>query len=236
LDQLNELSSAPLYFIIFAGIISGLAGSLHCTGMCGGLVSMVARSKVDLTSYHIGRLLGYLAISLIIPLLGITAFELKNNLYLSIASAISLGGIFIYIGLKGIFNWKLGSGLHQTIEKFNQSSFRFIFSRFKDISVLKNFSIGSMSVFLPCGLLWTVIILSLSAHNWGYTAAFIISFWLGTVPALSFASTALVKFLRPLQVKSPKLISTIFLIIGIGTISYRIYGIYGQLTGDPLCH
>ncbi|OIQ20514.1 MAG: hypothetical protein BM556_00805 [Bacteriovorax sp. MedPE-SWde] len=235
MDQLTELNNVPLYLIVFAGLITGLTGSVHCTGMCGGLVTALTRSKMGIMSYHTGRLLGYVSLGVIIPLLGIEALGIRNNQYLSMFAAASLGLTFIFIGLKSIFKWQMSFSFHKKLEGLNQSIWRTLFEKLKRKDLLRSFLGGSASVLLPCGLLWTVIILSLTATSPLTALTFIISFWVGTTPALSFAPGLIQKFLLPLQKKLPRTVPIFFILIGIITISTRVYALIAQ-TGAPACH
>lgn len=234
-DNLHELNHLPFYFIVFAGLMTGLTGSLHCTGMCGGLVTALTRSKKGILSYHIGRLLGYLSLGLIVPLLGFETLGIKDNKYLSLFAAGTLGLTFIFIGLKGIFKWKVNFSFHNKLEKLNQNIWRGLFKRFSSSDLIRSFFGGSASVLLPCGLLWTIIILALTATSPFTSLLFITSFWLGTTPALSFAPGLIQKVFLPLQRKLPKTIPLFFILIGLITISTRVYAIFNQAGGHS-CH
>lgn len=235
MDQLTELNNIPLYMIVFAGLVTGLTGSVHCTGMCGGLVTALTRSKSGILSYHIGRLLGYMTLGVVIPLLGIEALGIRDNKYLSLFAAATLGLTFIFIGLKSIFKWQLSFQFHHKLEGINQSIWRGLFAKLGKRDLLRSFLGGSASVFLPCGLLWTVIILSLTATSPLSSLAFIISFWAGTTPALSFAPGLIQKVLLPLQKRLPRTVPIFFILIGIVTISTRVYALYNQ-AGGHACH
>jgi len=236
LDQLNELSTAPLYFIIFAGLISGLAGSLHCTGMCGGLITAITKTKYDIAIYHVGRLLGYISLGVLLPLTGIKVLNLQSNKYLALIGAITLGLTFIYLGLKQVFNWKIDLKLHRILERINHKTYSVVFSTFSKSNSLKSFSVGAISVLLPCGLLWLVIILSLTASNALYSSIFILFFWFGTVPALSFAPILIKKVLSPLQNIIPRTVPLLLITIGLVTIGHRVYMVFFQATGGHSCH
>lgn len=234
-DNISQLTDLPFYLIVTFGLITGLAGSVHCTGMCGGLVMALTKDKKGILSYHIGRLVGYLSIGLIIPLMGLEAMGLRENKTLSLIAALSLGATFIFIGLKNFFNFKMSIKLHRSIERLNHNIWKGLFKYLKDFDLLRAFLGGSASALLPCGLLWTVLILSLTASSPTYSVLFIISFWLGTTPALSFAPGIIKKVLLPIEKKLPKVVPTMFIVIGLATLTSRVYGLYVQ-TGAHSCH
>lgn len=232
LDQLTDLSIHPLYFIIFAGLISGLVGSTHCIGMCGGLVVAMTKNKKGVLSYHIGRLLGYSLIGVILPLLGLRTLGLNGNKTVSIIGALIMGGLFIYIGLKNLLKWKSYTPKHAFLENLNITLWQNLYKKFRDQEILRSFFGGSASVLLPCGLLWSILILSITAANSIYSLAFIVAFWLGTMPVLTFAPEIFQKILKPLQIKLPRTIPIVLIIIGVSTIGYRVVYIYNT----HMCH
>lgn len=232
LDQLTDLSIQPLYFIIFAGIVSGLVGSTHCIGMCGGLVVAMTKNKKGILSYHLGRLTGYCLIGVILPLLGLKTLGLQGNKIVSMTGAMIMGLLFIYIGLKNLLKWKSYTPKHEFLENLNVKLWQRLYQSFKNQEIIRSYFGGSASVLLPCGLLWSVLILSISATGPVYSLVFIAAFWLGTMPVLSFAPEIFQKFLRPLQNKLPRTIPITLIIIGISTIGFRVIHIYNE----HMCH
>ena len=237
MDQLNELNHLSLYGLIILGFTTGLLGSGHCLGMCGGVVSATTKSKKEVTLYHIGRLLGYLSLGVIIPYIGIEISGIKENANIKLFSALLIGITFIIIGIQDILKTKISrSKISQKYQGLYKKAWSNIFNRFYHYSSLRSFSIGSLSALLPCGFLWVVLIMSLTTSNLFYAAAFIFSFWLGTTPALSFAPLLIRKFISPLNKKIPSLIPSTFILLGVVTISYRLYNFYFIVEKGASCH
>ena len=58
------------HFFPWVSFLAGLSGSLHCVGMCGGLVTASCDKEKDVFRYQVGRLLGYMAIGAFAGFLG----------------------------------------------------------------------------------------------------------------------------------------------------------------------
>ncbi len=237
LDQLSNINEFSLYALFSLGISSGFLGSVHCVGMCGGLVSATTKTKLEVSLYHIGRLLGYITLGVLLPVLGMNIIGIKHSNELKLISAILIGLSFILIGFgpkvkkTGIFKFFI-----KNLQVLNNISYQFIFKRFKNFHQLRAFFIGSVSALLPCGLLWIVLILSLTTSSAIYALSFIISFWLGTLPALSFTPVIIQKMIRPIQNRAPMLMSSAFVFIGVLTIAFRLFNYYHLSKGGMTCH
>ena len=99
---INWLSEAKSY-LPWVSFIAGLGGSLHCMGMCGGLVTATCDKSNDVFRYQIGRLLGYLTLGCLAGFVG-NYLNVKNvHPLVSILPAFFIGILFIFWG----FLWSL---------------------------------------------------------------------------------------------------------------------------------
>lgn len=215
----------------------GLVANFHCVGMCGGITMAVSKTFTQNLSYQVGRLLGYLSVAMIIPLLGFTMLDFKSNPYLMLFSSISIGVIFLWMGLKRLFKFKnlrFANSIADRLHKLNGRLWPKIAKRFGKSPLIFNFFIGSISVLLPCGLLWAMLALAISAASPILAATFVFFFWLGTLPGLLIGPSAINKIKLParLQLGTPYL----FLLIGTVTIAYRVYAMWNPHAGAPACH
>lgn len=179
------------YLVAF---ITGLLGGVHCFGMCGGIVGALSlsapqeqksRSQLPiLFGYNIGRILGYVVAGAIVGFLGSSLVDLtgiqNTKLVLSVIAALFMIALGLYLaGLWGGFSKleRIGSGLWQRIQPFTK---RFI--------PVKSFSqaipLGFLWGWLPCGLVYTALIWTLSAGGALEGALIMLLFGLGTLPNL----------------------------------------------------
>jgi len=175
----------------------GLLGSTHCAGMCGGIVSALslsiapeqrnssARLSGILILYNIGRILSYTIAGWLIASLGSSAADLGSGIELRRGFVLLSALVMIALGLYLTGWW---SGAILAIEKVGA----LVWSR---ISPLANSFIplrtmpqaliaGMLWGWLPCGLVYTALIWTLSASSSLEGALIMATFGVGTLPAM----------------------------------------------------
>ena len=195
---------------------AGILSSLHCVGMCGGLVMASTKNKRDQVIYQLGRFLGYCSLSIIAASFGLTLSLLKNPM-ISTTLAIFLGLALCLFGLKNFFKLDFLPKL-----QLYQKAFRILTQPSLKNILHPSFIVGLGSAFLPCGVLWGVI-LALATTNSPLKAALgIVFFFLGTIPALTFPAWGLQKVLRPWAPRFQHIFGIFFVTLGLLTIMMKV--------------
>ena len=193
-----------------AAFLVGLLGGVHCVGMCGGIVGALClglendqdetaqqsfiRSFPFLLSYNAGRISSYtLAGTLMggISWLGSHLFTLYSvQQTLEIIAAVFMMALGLYIagwwkGLASIERWG-GKIVWKRLEPLGR--------RFMPVRSFRHaFLLGLVWGWLPCGLVYSVIIWTISTQSPLEGGLLMLSFGLGTLPNLLlmgvFAST-----------------------------------------------
>lgn len=220
------LTSVQTYFP-WVSFIAGLGGSLHCVGMCGGLVTASCDKSKDVVRYQIGRLVGYLVLGLFAGFLGsLIKFE-NSNPMLVILPGLSIGLLFLFWGIQNL----RGKKAELPMPKFMSQMYTFLWKKFvyKNVSFSKSFFTGLISIFLPCGLLYGIVLggLALQHPLWALVSMFF--FWLGTVPSMVLAPQIFQKILKPVKSKLPVTYAVSLIAIGLMTVSFRVVK-YHELT------
>ena len=182
--------------IIGSAFIMGLAGSLHCIGMCGPLaLSLPVSHDNDLSRisggliYNSGRILSYTIMGLIFGSIGNLIITSKWQSSLSIGLGII---IFLYLLFpKKYFHFSTATILGKPFMLLRQQLGR-LFQSKKLSSLL---FIGVLNGFLPCGLVYLALtssIISASPVNGGM---FMLFFGLGTFPMM-FATVLMGNYLN----------------------------------------
>lgn len=229
----------------------GLFSSLHCIGMCGGFIStlMLASSgsnkgnkKKILTSsfaYNLGRISSYSIAGLIMGLFGFALVELlsKNYVYLILQIIASLILIGIALNILGIFS------LSKHLENIGLKLWRYIQPLGKGLLPVDNFGkaflFGMVWGWLPCGLVYSALLFSLttgSAINGMLTMLF---FGLGTLPTMISAGYFVDYLNQFRQHKQLKWFTAIVLILIAVTLPFSMKFIPGhqhQSNGDASMH
>lgn len=228
---MNDLRS----FLPWTSLIIGIGGSLHCVGMCGGLVTSCCHNNKDIVLYQIGRLGGYLLLGLLAGIFGSYLKVILNGTFLTYAPSILVGSLFIYWGIQ---NYR-GIESIKSNNNFLSTTYQKIWKKFvfKNVSVSKSFITGFISLLLPCGLLYGVILATIAIQDKSLAILSVLFFWIGTLPAMMLAPGIVKKFLNPLKLHKPKIYAISLMLIGLITIGYRFHGqMFPDTTGDCACH
>ena len=176
LDMASKLNGAT-YFVLF---IVGVLTSIHCVGMCGGIMlsqSITKDSKSKLYSirpallYNAGRILSYTIIGGVVGALG-------SVLSLSISAK---AGLQIFAG-----SFMIIMGLNMSgFTLFRKLNFKLPWST---CSIKKKpstpFLIGTLNGLMPCGPLQTMQLYALGTGSAFNGAMSMLLFSLGTVPLM----------------------------------------------------
>jgi len=208
------------HFFPWVSFVAGIGGSLHCVGMCGGLVTASCNERGDIFRYQFGRLLGYLILGGCAGFLGSFLDIKKINPSLSWIPAIFLGGLFIFWGLKNLIGKKAELPVPKFVSHFYGWLWRKLVRSNKTMS--RSFFTGMISIFLPCGLLFGVALGTLALQNPLMAMLSMFFFWLGTVPSMVVAPEIIQRFIKPLRSKLPKTYALSLILIGLLTIGSRV--------------
>jgi sulfite exporter TauE/SafE len=166
-------------------LLFGLAGSVHCVGMCGGIVSALSLGggktwRTGMVYYHLGRIFTYSILGLILGFLGQQFIEL--NLVKGSQSVLALLSGLIII----FFSLRLAGWISHEFDPFKSIAIpeKLLRSAVTQNSFLPWLSVGLLNGLLPCGLIYAALALSLNQANPAAGMLTMAMFGLGTVPAL----------------------------------------------------
>jgi uncharacterized protein len=212
-------------------LAASLLGSLHCVGMCGGLVSFYSAGTgssgvsrwAPHAAYHLTRLGAYV-------LLGALAGGLGSGLD-SLGARAGLGRLALLVAALGVAAWSLpllfgrhapsrllqvrrkpaaGAGLERRLAAF----FGALVYRLRQRSPLwRAGAIGLSSALLPCGWLYAFVALAAGTGSAQHGAGLLAAFWMGTVPALLGLGAFVGRLVAPLGARLPRVSAAIVLSI-----------------------
>lgn len=183
----------------------GLMGGVHCLGMCGGIVGALSAGQSQgqqkpslntqlpiLLGYNLGRITSYVIAGALAGGLGAlsTAFTdaeqtrniLKSMQIISAAFMVALGLYLANIWQGIAYLEQTGKCLWKLIEPIGR--------RFLPIdSAYKALPFGLVWGWLPCGLVYTFLFMSLSSGSAKEGALLMLCFGLGTLPNLLLMGT-----------------------------------------------
>jgi uncharacterized protein len=185
--------------------ITGLLGSFHCVGMCGGIVLAVqAKHWQNALIYHLGRSLMYAFIGLLFGLFGKGLYVAGFQQYLSIFLGISMIAFVLFPTQNFPF-------LYQFYQKMKQF--------FKPLQIqnsfLSTFILGILNGLLPCGLVYAALFVAIATADAFYGATYMFLFGLGTMPMLFALSISQKMIPISLRFKLNKLVPIFVVCVGI---------------------
>lgn len=216
--------SHSLPSILLLMLSMGFMGSLHCIGMCGGLVSAVSMSRkqvwwTGLLAYQFGRVSTYAMLGLIIGLSGaaLNAFggdHIQRLLaalagLLMIAFAMNLAG-WLPDPLKQLGVWaSRKTGLAQMAMRVAGQG-----------RATSWYALGLINGLLPCGLVYAALSMALAAGDTGLATLMMLAFGIGTIPAMMFVPSILRGMTPGGRAASMRIAAVLIILLGLITI-YR---------------
>lgn len=203
-------------FVFYGAFIMGFLGGTHCVGMCGGIVGALTFGLEEekrndwwasfpyILVYNIGRLSSYALAGAIaggISLLAVdltSIDELKQTLKLIAGIFMLVLGLYLGGWWHGLLKVeRLGLGLWKHIEPVGR--------RFMPVRTLPQaLLLGMVWGWLPCGLVYSALILALTATSIQQGAMVMLSFGLGTLPtvmAMGLLASLFTSIVRQLWVR-----------------------------------
>lgn len=182
--------------LLFAAFLAGFFGSLHCIGMCGGIVGVMglsARNSQRKTfwqqlpywlGYNFGRLTSYVIAGLIAGSIGAQAAGIFEPARVQNIGILLAGSFLILLGLY-ISGWWQGLGvlekggalIWQRIQPLAQKAL-------KAPTPLRAVTTGLIWGWLPCGLVYAMLVWAMTVATPLGGASIMLAFGLGTLPML----------------------------------------------------
>lgn len=214
-------------FSLIAVFLVGLLGAVHCFGMCGGIVGALThqlpKDRVRWPfhlAYSVGRIASYSAAGALVGSVGQAGMLLRDvapiqHLLFGFSSIIL---ILLGLHLAGIWGVvrhveRIGAGLWKLIQPYT--------TRFLPVNSLpRALSLGVLWGWLPCGLVYSILIVALASGSAGSGALVMLAFGLGTLPSL-FALGFFWERCRH-WVQSPRVRQ----VAGLTVVAFGIYGLF----------
>lgn len=177
-------------FSLLAALLAGLLGGVHCVGMCGGIVAAFSFRADGSTppfrlhlAYNLGRVSSYAMFGALAGALGaslkLADFAPAQTLLYVLAQVVM---ILLGLYLAGFNQWVL------IFERAGGALWRRVKPLFKKLLPVKSLPqavlAGMAWGWLPCGLVYSVLVSALAAGSPASGAALMLAFGIGTLPNL----------------------------------------------------
>jgi len=177
--------------LIYMAFVTGLLGTGHCIGMCGGLVSALSLSEAGRQGgwffhllYNIGRISTYTFIGAVVGWLG-SALAYTDRFKMVTRSLLIGSDVFVILvglGTAGLFAWinvsKLDFPGPMKAMTLAVAGLRRL------PPAISALPLGLLFGFIPCGYLYAVAITAAQSASVATGALMLFAFGLGTAPSL----------------------------------------------------
>lgn len=211
------------YDLILTAFVMGLFGSVHCIGMCGGIIgtlSMSLSTQVKpkpvhlfwyLLNYNMGRIFSYVLAGILIGFLSSFTINLLPNPH---KTGMLISGLFLiafglyisqlWMGLTKIEQW--AAPLWKLVQPLSR---RYLPPK----TPLKAFPLGMVWGWLPCGLVYSVLPIAYSSGSIKGSALVMLAFGIATLPVLMLLGSSAQFIKNKMQIKSVRIILGCLLIL-----------------------
>lgn len=234
---------------ITAAFMLGVFGTVHCIGMCGGIIGALSlglpqkireqrlRLLLFVTTYNIGRVFSYTLAGLIAGAIGAELFSAMGlsqghkilqvlGISMMIAAGLYLAGWLPQLALIE----KLGAPIWKRLEPIGR--------RLMPVDTYpKALFYGTVWGWLPCGLVYYVLIWALSSGSAVEGASMMLAFGAGTLPGL-IATGAMASWITRFA-QSPgtrRVVGVLIILMAVATLFVPMGGGSGGGNGDGGSH
>ena len=221
--------------VLSTAFLAGLLGGGHCFGMCGGIAAGLGamsrgRAFMPALQFNLARMTSYAVLGLVAAsVLGGVSGLMPWARWLRLLTAVMI----LMIGLKFLFNFRGiefiergGAGLWKRILPFALKA-----GNRQDW--IGRLLLGFCWGFIPCGLVYTVLMTAASTANPVSGAVTMLAFGAGTLPAmlgLTAAAPALASFLEDRTVR--RVIGFALVVLALWTVLMM----WGSITQGQMSH
>lgn len=214
--------------ILGAAILTGLLGSAHCFGMCAGISGLFAVNAnvhalgtqvPKAIAYNLGRVLTYAILGAVVAVLGKGAVDSIPSLGPPVRLA--SGILIMLVGLQVAFNWRILAPLENAGARIWQRIAPAAKGLVPVETLPQALGLGLIWGWLPCGLVYSVLLLAATTTDATSGGLVMIAFGLGTMPAMiatGVSASKIAQFMAGKRLGAGLLI----VVLGIATIAMPV--------------
>jgi hypothetical protein len=205
-----------MWTFVITGFILGISSSLHCIGMCGPIAMALPlnrRSNATILSgslqYNLGRTITYALLGVVAGLFGLTVNTFGFLQWASIFAGVFLilyawRKLFTRIRFLHVPNFFFTTQMNGVLGKIIKSN-----------NPAKLWLFGALNGLFPCGMVYAALLNAILAGSPVNSSLAMISFGLGTIPAMLFVSFAIGKISKERQRSFRRALPYILSLVGV---------------------
>jgi uncharacterized protein len=214
--------------LIFSILGASLMGSVHCAGMCGGMVGFATgslnrkRRLAGHVNYHLGRLAAYSCLGATAGMFGLGLDTAGARAGLGGSAALLAGSLMIVWALTKLLSshWRLSVG--SWVPRSLGCGFSRAFTWLTHLPApMRAAALGLATGLLPCGWLYAFVLAAVGTGSVFAGAVVLFAFWLGTLPALIGVGSVVQVLGERARHLIPTLSACCLLALGLGSVWTR---------------
>ena len=247
-------------------VLASVMGSLHCVGMCGGLISFYAAGSATSNvtgsaarhraqrwaahgAYHLTRLAAYASLGAVSGQLGVGLDLLGHGIGWADLGALLAGSVML---VWGALLWPRPARGFVPLRRTPRRApglWHWVEARFIALArsarqrppLVRAALLGLSSALLPCGWLYAFVVLAAGAGSAAGGALLLAAFWSGTLPALLGLGLGVQRLTQRWRAQLPRLSALVLLSFGVYNLATRWPTALASPassadSGTPSCH
>ena len=216
--------------LVLGVLVASVLGSVHCAAMCGAFTCLYAppgrgaRVSSQL-AYNAGRLVSYTTLGVIAGALGSRMNDVGEHAGVTHLAGVVAGALMI-AWAAGVFAASLGIRVPATLApEWAKRMLGNVLIAARDRSErTRALLIGLVTTLLPCGWLYTFVVVAGGTGSPPRGAAVMLAFWAGTVPMLLTVGWTASRLLRPIARRLPLVSAALVFALGVLSVTGRLRG------------
>jgi sulfite exporter TauE/SafE len=180
-----------------AAFLMGLAGSVHCVAMCGGIAGALgmrtrglagpAKASLHAATYQLGRLTSYSLAGAFVGASGGLVRTMFDVDRVAIVARVATGLVVIGVATGILFNWRPLAPLERLGGRLWGRAAP-LARKLPSSGLTGALLLGMLWGWLPCGFVYSMLLFAALSGSAAQAAAMMLCFGLGTAPAVFGAS------------------------------------------------
>jgi sulfite exporter TauE/SafE len=213
--------------LLLSVLAASFVGSLHCAGMCGGLVAFCAGSDGQGTlarrqaAYQGTRLAAYVTLGAVGGFLGAGLNDIGMRVGISRVAAVVAGATMLVWATVLLLDTSVLASRVRLPAPLRRAVGHFMTRLRERPPVVRAALMGLASALLPCGWLYAFVLVAAGTGSAASGAVTMAAFWLGTVPALLGVSLGVRALAQRVGRRLPVLSALALIAVGLTTVLSR---------------
>lgn len=215
--------------LVLGVLVASLLGSVHCGAMCGAFTCLYAPpgkagGAWSHAAYNLGRLVSYTLLGLVAGAAGARTNALGEQAGMAQLAGV-VAGVLMIAWAMGVFAASLGARLPFTLApEWAKRTFGTVLVAARHRSArTRALLVGLVTTLLPCGWLYTFVVVAGGTGGALRGASVMVAFWLGTVPIMVTVGWTAARALRPVARRLPLVSAALVLALGVLSVAGKLH-------------